>query len=262
MKIYCLCENTSSSDKFLYEHGLSLYIEIANQKILFDMGQSSVFIKNAETLGVDLSKVNLAFLSHGHYDHSGGINDFLKINEKAKIFISENAFAQHYNANGVYNGIDQNLINENRLVLCKGDTEISEDVRIYSAKDSDLLFPIDSAGLQLKTKEGFVPDKFYDEQYVEIKEGEKTYILSGCSHRGILNIAKRFSPDYLIGGFHFMKQSATSKNPVLDKAASELIKMPCTFYTCHCTGIEQYTYLKNILQKKLNYIRAGDVIEI
>ncbi|MBR5633360.1 MAG: MBL fold metallo-hydrolase, partial [Clostridia bacterium] len=80
MKIVCLAENTTSRDDVGAEHGLSLYVEAAGKKILFDMGQTDLFMKNAEKLGVDLSKVDVAVLSHGHYDHGGGLSAFLKVN--------------------------------------------------------------------------------------------------------------------------------------------------------------------------------------
>ena len=73
MKIIALVENTSKRPEIGCEHGLSLYIEAAGQKILFDMGQSALFAENAAVLGADLAAVSLCVLSHGHYDHGGGL---------------------------------------------------------------------------------------------------------------------------------------------------------------------------------------------
>ncbi|MBO5230600.1 MAG: MBL fold metallo-hydrolase [Clostridia bacterium] len=72
MIVKVLCENTSLCDSFGCEHGLSLYIESGERKILFDMGQTNLFEANAEKLGIDLAEIDFAVLSHGHYDHSGG----------------------------------------------------------------------------------------------------------------------------------------------------------------------------------------------
>ena len=82
MQITALVENTSQDKKFGTEHGLSLYIEAGFQKILFDMGQSGLFADNAKVLGISLSDVTIAVLSHGHYDHGGGLAKFLEINKK------------------------------------------------------------------------------------------------------------------------------------------------------------------------------------
>ena len=83
MKIYCLIENTKSSEKFECEHGLSFFIDTGLHKILFDMGGSDAYIKNAEMLGIDLKTVDFAILSHGHFDHGGGLEAFLEINKTA-----------------------------------------------------------------------------------------------------------------------------------------------------------------------------------
>ena len=69
MKISMLMENTPFSGGFLSEHGLSIHIETEQHRILFDMGQSDGFIANAEKMGIDLAAVDVAVLSHGHYDH-------------------------------------------------------------------------------------------------------------------------------------------------------------------------------------------------
>ena len=81
MKIKVLSENTAISEEFACEHGLSVYLESGGLKILFDTGASDLFLKNAKTLGVDIADVDLLFLSHGHYDHGGGLKDFLRVNK-------------------------------------------------------------------------------------------------------------------------------------------------------------------------------------
>ena len=73
MKITTLLENTSARPDLSAEHGLSLYIETAEHRILFDMGQTALFSHNASVLGIDLAAVDIAILSHGHYDHVGGV---------------------------------------------------------------------------------------------------------------------------------------------------------------------------------------------
>lgn len=91
MKITVLVENTS--DFLPTRHGLSLYIETELHKILFDMGPDETFLQNAETLGIDLSAADIAFLSHGHYDHGGGLAAFLEINHTAKVYLQKARFS-------------------------------------------------------------------------------------------------------------------------------------------------------------------------
>ena len=88
MNITSLLENTTAHSDVAVEHGLSLYIETEQHKLLFDMGQTNLFAKNAVVLGVDLSSVDIAVLSHGHYDHGGGLLTFLEQNKTKFLIIS------------------------------------------------------------------------------------------------------------------------------------------------------------------------------
>ena len=87
MKITALTENTSADPRFGAEHGLSLYIEANGHRILFDSGQTELFERNASLLGIDLAGVDIAVLSHGHYDHSGGLKRFLELNDSAPVYL-------------------------------------------------------------------------------------------------------------------------------------------------------------------------------
>ena len=96
MKITSLVENTSTVGMPV-EHGLSLYIQLDNgRNILFDMGQRRLFAENAERLGLAIADIDMAIISHGHYDHGGGLRAFLEINDKAKVYIHNDAFQPHY----------------------------------------------------------------------------------------------------------------------------------------------------------------------
>jgi 7,8-dihydropterin-6-yl-methyl-4-(beta-D-ribofuranosyl)aminobenzene 5'-phosphate synthase len=85
MIIKVLAENTSATNDLCSEHGLSLYIETKGHKLLFDTGASAFFAENAIKMNVDLSAVDLAVISHGHYDHGGGLKTFLNINTCARV---------------------------------------------------------------------------------------------------------------------------------------------------------------------------------
>lgn len=109
MKITCLIENTTHFDTVECEHGLSLFIEYNGLKILFDMGQTELFYENAQKLGISLSDVDFAVLSHGHCDHGGGLKKFLEINKAAPVYLSRYAFEPHYNGTEKYIGLDVSL---------------------------------------------------------------------------------------------------------------------------------------------------------
>ncbi len=264
MRITVLSENTSQNPLCAAEHGLSLYIQTKQKNILFDMGQSDLFAKNASVLGVELSDVDICILSHGHYDHGGGIREFLRLNQKAPLYLSSCAFGAYYNASDKYIGLDRTLLFNPRLIpvteenLCLGDgISLVCLNRQISAED------IDSAGLTVCLGDSKQPDSFLHEQYLVIEEQDRRVVFSGCSHKGAVNIARLLKPDVFIGGFHFSKIETDGDGAVrLDGAANSLLSLGADFYTCHCTGVPQYEYLKNVMGERLSYISAGAVLEV
>lgn len=258
MKIIALVENTTANENLTCEHGLSLYIEANNRKILFDMGQSSLFAENAKKLGIDLSQVDVAILSHGHYDHGGGLKTFLEMNAKAPVYISKFAFGQYYNGTEKYIGLDISLKDNERIIFTEGKVEIAEGITLYHGNDRKKNFDLGSFGLNKKEAAAFVPDDFLHEQYLCMKEQDKRVLISGCSHKGILNIVEWFQPDVLVGGFHFSKLPLDGK---LEEYAKILDGYDTEYYTCHCTGMEQYQFMKKYM-KHLNYLATGNQMKI
>ena len=262
MKITVLAENTSFSDEFNAEHGLSLFIQTDNHKILFDTGQTNLFAENAEKLDINLADVDIAVISHGHYDHSGGLNKFLKINSSAPVYLSCHAFEPHYSGTDRYIGMDTSLKNSERLIFTDDILEIDNELTLLSCNDKPYLFPTDSSGLYMKSDNDFIADSFIHEQYLMIKEKGKNILISGCSHKGILNITQWLNPDILVGGFHFMKLDVKSSDCKKLKISAEILEKTGTeFYTCHCTGTEQFEFLKKHINK-LKYISCGQEITI
>lgn len=257
MKITVLAENTSCSPDYGCEHGLSLYIETKDHHILFDTGQTSLFAENAVKLGVDLSQVDFSVLSHGHYDHGGGLSRFLQLNDKAPVYLSRYAFEPHYNTSEKYIGLDIGLKDSDRLIFTDEAYEIADGIRLFACNDREKVHRIDHAGLTVQQNGSLVPEDFRHEQYLLICEEEKRILISGCSHKGILNIVTWFHPDVLIGGFHFMKMPLDEK---LTSFAKQLEAFDTEYYTCHCTGTEQYAYMKPYM-KKLHYLSAGQTID-
>ena len=148
MKITALIENTSARG-LPTEHGLSLFVETAEHKFLFDMGQTDLFARNAETLGIALSKVDFAVLSHGHYDHGGGLNTFLALNDHAPVYMSRYAFEPHYNGTEKNIGLDQGLKSSNRLVLVDEDMPIAEGIIVYGCHHAPKVVDFGSCGLNM-----------------------------------------------------------------------------------------------------------------
>ena len=254
MKITVLVENTSPCG-LECEHGLSLFIKTKNHTILFDTGQSALFSENAVSLGADLSEVDLCVLSHGHYDHGGGLSRFLSINDKAPVYMSRYAFEPHYNGEK-YIGPDESLKFSERIIFTDGVTRIDDGIILYSCHEKEKRFDLGSFGLMTEKDGKKVPDDFRHEHYLLIEEEGRRVLFSGCSHRGVLDIERWFAPDVLIGGFHFSKLPC---DDTLKGYAEYLASFDTDYYTCHCTGKEQYEYMKRFLLR-LSYLGTGESV--
>ena len=263
MKIWTLMENTACREDLQAEHGLSLYIETGEHRILFDAGQSGAFADNTEKLGVDLSRVDLAILSHGHYDHGGGLKRFLAENATAPVYVNQYAFQPHYNGADKYIGLDPVLAESGRLVPVGEELEIGAGLKLFSCNGWEQVQPADPFGLKVLENGVLRPEDFRHEQYLLVEEAGKRILFSGCSHKGIRNIVHWFRPDVLIGGFHFMKlDPAGDGAEALETAARELMGYPTVYYTGHCTGERQFAFLKERMGERLHGLSTGCVVEI
>lgn len=265
MKIIALMEN-ELEDGLCAEHGLSLYIETKKHRILADTGQSDLTWQNAETLGLDLTRIDTLFLSHGHYDHAGGILSFAQKNAEAVILLHEKADGLYYSEKPEgkkYIGIDPLICSLPQVQRVSGFTVIDEELSIFDDVSLNRPFPRSNHRLYEKKDNAFVQDFFLHEQYLVIHEGDQYVLVSGCAHRGILNILDAFrrhygkDPDIVISGFH-MKQNAYAESDLeeIRRTAQQLKKMHTIFYTGHCTGSTAYGLMKKILGPSLRHIRT------
>ena len=260
MRITTLIENTALTPFFTAEHGLSLFVQTEHCRFLFDAGQTDAFADNAQKLGIDLKTADFAVLSHGHYDHGGGMMDFLERNRRAKLYLREDAFGTYCNAAQKYIGLDSRLRQSGRLVLTGDEHVIAPGLTLYSCNTLPRSVPTDPFGLTEEIGGCFRPDEFRHEQYLLMEEGGRRVLLSGCSHKGILNILSWFRPDVLVGGFHFKQLAPDS--PQLRAWGEAMAKYDTVFYTGHCTGQAQFEVLKTILGDRLHPISTGTVVEI
>lgn len=272
MLITTLVENNSISDELQTEHGLSLYIELNDQKILVDLGASDLFAQNAAKMGVDIAAVDVAVISHGHWDHGGGIKTFLQANKQAKIYLNRNAFGDYYakrEQDVSYIGLDKDLLPQERFIFVDDDHTINDQLEIFSGvKNSRLKSPANDH-LLMKTGGILTQDNFVHEQNLIIKEADKSILIAGCAHNGIVNILDHYYclkgsyPDYVFGGFHLPSQVNVASNQLLVRQiAQELIKTGSKYYTGHCTGLEAYKQLKTIMGDRVEYLATGSTWDL
>ena len=275
MKIVTLLENTACDAGLCAAHGLSLYIETPKHKILFDMGPDARFLDNAKKLGVDLSAVDIAVLSHGHYDHGGGLRAFCEINSQADIFIHTDAFGDFYaveeGKEPRYIGLDPELWElESRIVPTSEFVKLDDELTLFSNEPEVFPALAASAKLQVETPEGLRPDSFTHEQNLLVTAWGKSVLFAGCAHRGIVNILagarERLGrlPDAVFGGFHFFELDPADPESarLIDDTGKALLEGETVYYTGHCTGEYAYERLHAILGDRLRRMTGGGIVEI
>ncbi len=276
MRIANLIEDTKGTSGCLYEHGLSFYIETEHHKLLLDTGATDAFIKNAESKGIKLAEVDTVIISHGHYDHAGGVLAFAKLNPNATVYIHKNAIGEFYNLkNGQtkYIGMDRAIASLSQVVFIgknefsNGNIAIDNEIAIFTDVKGRKLWPCGNKILKRKCGDDFVQDSFDHEQYLVITEGDKRVLLSGCAHNGILNILDTYrdiyscEPTHVISGFHTVQQLYTDEDDaIVEQTAMELVKTDIAFYSGHCTGDRSMQILKRIMGEQLTEFHSGDEI--
>ena len=273
MIVKTLVENTSISKEFGSEHGLSLYIETMDYKILFDVGASGLFLENAEKLDVNIADIDFLIISHGHYDHGGGLEVFLQENNTADVFVHPQAFGKHYalrpNKELEYIGLDEELEQSEQIIFTSDRFFIGKDIQMYSDTIQKEPQPSSNSGLFIEKNGQMTDDTFIHEQNLIIEEDGKVLLVTGCAHNGIVNIVEHFytlkgrMPDHVIGGFHLSSRSGGDESPeIIDKIGKYLMDTKAKYYTCHCTGIEPYNRLKSIMGDNIEYLSTGSEIII
>ncbi|MBN1144840.1 MAG: MBL fold metallo-hydrolase [Bacteroidales bacterium] len=265
MRVITLIENLVYQKDLFAEHGLSFYIEGLHQKILFDTGQTDSFIHNAAVLGIDLTAIDAVVISHGHYDHTGGLYSFLKINKKAKVFIKKEAFQPKYHGPEKFIGVAYDQLLDKRIEYVQEKTEIDDG--IFIMPDIPVRFPEDThcRNFQVKINDKLVDDSFEDELYLAITQNRQLSVISSCSHRGIINImvaARAHFPmpvDTILGGFH-IRASLDNQLETLVKYFIEI--SPEAIGVCHCSGVEKFAWLQRHLGNKVFYNHTGKAVEV
>lgn len=276
MKITVLVDNSpcSSELELQTEHGLSLYIEHNNQKILCDMGATGVFADNAKALGIDMASCDFAFISHGHNDHCGGLEYFLENTTSKKVYIHSSIANEEYFS--TRRGELRNLCCNHRLFdeyrerfnYIETTTQIGKGVFAVQCNTRKEPMPYGNIFLLKKAGEKEENDTFHHELSLVFVTAKGLIIFSPCSHCGALNIISECQTITgcekvyaYIGGLHFV-ESDYCISEATDFANTIKSRFPDTMvFTGHCTC----DTAKEILKKTSNMIdffATGCVIEL
>ena len=248
IRITILADNTAA-EGLSTEHGFSLWIEAGGAHILFDAGQSDVFEKNAQALGIDLSICDYIVISHGHYDHTGGLAYALPLAKKAKVIMHPKAAIPRFSIRpgsapkpiGITEKALASLTLFPREQIIDGSTPQEFIQGAGTTGQIPKLVDFEgSSGPFFLDLRGEKEDGFEDEQALWISTPTGLIVCAGCCHAGLINTLKQAKSvsgatgiRAVIGGFHLGQAS----DERIEKTIAALKEIaPELIAPCHCTG--------------------------
>jgi len=275
LRITTLSENTAGKDGFLGEWGLSLLVESDEARILFDTGQSLSTVHNAKLLGVNLSQVDKIVLSHGHFDHTGGLKQVLsEIGHEIEVIAHPDIWQAKYNARQGeeprYIGIPFSRRELESLGakfrLASEPVAISDSIMTSGEVPMVTDYEDIESFLVVKEDGNFKPDTFRDDQALIIKTPPGLVVVLGCAHRGIINTlyhAQKISGvkkvDTVIGGCHLMK---ASEERIWQTLAALKELGVGRLGVCHCTGMAASVVMAQEFGERFLLNNAGTVLDL
>jgi 7,8-dihydropterin-6-yl-methyl-4-(beta-D-ribofuranosyl)aminobenzene 5'-phosphate synthase len=248
VEVLILTDNTANIDGLATEHGLSMLVEVGGKHILFDTGMGVALADNAAALEVDLSRTNAIVLSHGHFDHTGGLPHVFERNVSLPIFMHPDAVGMRYGCLqtpphrpiGMRPEIAESLSARSAdIVPTIKPTQIAEHVWVTGPIPRRTSFE-DTGGLFFVDEECSLKDPIADDQAIWMDTAEGIVVLLGCAHSGVVNtldyVAELSGTTQfraLIGGMHLLNASAERLEATVDAMKRYQVQI---IAPCHCTG--------------------------
>jgi len=278
MTITVLVENTPGG-RLAGEHGLSLHVVHGDLVLLHDVGASGLFADNAAALGIDLALVDLAVLSHGHYDHGGGLGRFFGVNDHAPVHMAPAAVEPHYAGLPLARrevGIKADALerHRDRFRFVEADAEPRPGVHLLTAIGKAHPWVKFNRSLGALRGGRVAPDDLAHEIALVMEMPEGIAVFTGCGHRGVLNMVDAARARFpgrairaVIGGFHLggipgkslLAESDASVRRVGEGLLERGVGMT---WTGHCTGDRAGRVLNDVMGDRVAFLRTGLVMEL
>jgi 7,8-dihydropterin-6-yl-methyl-4-(beta-D-ribofuranosyl)aminobenzene 5'-phosphate synthase len=274
IRILTLSENTAGMPGVLAEWGLSILVETKGLKILIDTGASSTVPHNVRPLGVDLSSIQKVVLSHGHFDHTGGLKGvLLQAGRKIEVIAHPDVFGNKHTRIGQterYIGMPYNRKELESagasFKLSKEPVWITDNIVTTGEIPMSTEYETIEPNFIIKADTGTVPDTFTDDQALIIKTEMGLVVILGCAHRGMINTLRHAQKitgveaiNTVIGGTHLLQ--ASEERTLMTAAALQEMGVQRVGVS-HCTGMKASVLLAQQLGDAFFSNNTGSSITI